>query len=83
MPIFFLHVTEGEEFTPDLEGVDRADACAAQKAAIDGVSELIAEAVKMGERNYKGRIDAQDEQGTVLFTLTFASLIHIELISPD
>lgn len=58
----FLHVTEGEELTPDLEGVDRADACAAQKAAIDGVSELIAEAVKMGERNYKGRIDAEDEQ---------------------
>ena len=48
MPVYFFHITEGDEFIPDLEGIELPHMAAIQKAAIAGASGLIAEAVKGG-----------------------------------
>jgi len=77
-----MHMTEGDEFIPDLEGIELPNIAAIQKAAIAGASGLIAEAVKQGRRDYSGRFDVEDEHGQKLLTLTFACPIHIELASP-
>lgn len=79
MAIYFFHVTEGDEFIPDPEGIEQIDLAAVQKAAIEGVGALIAEAVTKGERNYRGRFDVEDEHGVKVLTLTFACPIQIEI----
>ena len=82
MPLFFLHIIEGDEFIPDPEGIDRPDLAAVQKAALDGASALIADAVRKGERDYRGRLDVEDEHGNKVLTLTFACPVQIEAIPP-
>ena len=82
MALYFLHITEGEEFIPDLEGIERHDFAAIRKAAIDGVNDLIADAVKNGDRDYRGRLDVEDEHGFKVLTLTFACPVQIEVTGP-
>ena len=79
MPLYFLHITEGDEFIPDPEGIERHDLAAVQKAALDGVSDLIADAVKKGDRDYRGRLDVEDENGEKVLTLTYACPVQIEV----
>ena len=79
LAIYFFHITEGDEFIPDPEGIEQTDLAAVQKAAIDGASALIAEAVTKGERNYRGRFNVEDEHGEKVLTLTFACPIQIEM----
>ena len=81
MPLYFFHVTDGDEFCPDPEGVERADHAAAEKEALDAVSGLIADAVKRGERNYQGQLDVRDEHGERVLALTFSCPIYIEVIT--
>jgi hypothetical protein len=82
LAIYYFHITEGDEFIPDPEGIEQADLAAVHKAAIEAASALIAEAVKKGDRNYQGRFDVRNEHGEQVLTLTFACPIHIEVVSP-
>lgn len=82
MPIYYFHITEGDEFIPDPEGIEKADLVAVQKAAVEGARGLIAEAVKKGIRDYQGRFDVKDEHGEQVLTLTFSCPIHIEVMPP-
>lgn len=82
--IYFFHVTERDEYVPDREGIEQPDLAAVEKAAIEGASALIAEAVKKGIRDYQGRIEVDDERGEQVFALTFACPIQIEVVpAPD
>lgn len=83
VPLYFLHFTEGDEFFPDPEGIERRDLEAIQRAAIQGVNDLIADAVKTGKRDYKGRLDVENEQGEGVLTVTFACPVHIEVTRPS
>lgn len=78
MSIYFFHITERDEFIPDPEGIEQPDLAAVEKAAVEGASALIAEAVKKGQRDYRGRFDVEDEHGEKVLTLTFACPIDIE-----
>lgn len=82
MPIYFFHITEGEEIIPDLEGIEQPDLAAVQVVAVTSASDLIADAVKRGERNYQGRFDVEDEQGRRVLTLKFACPIQFETTVP-
>lgn len=82
VPLYFLQVTEGSELIPDEGGIERNDLAEVQKAAIDGASALIADAVMRGERDYEGRIDVEDEQGGKLLSVTFACPIRIRIAPP-
>ena len=46
---------------------------------MEGASALIAEAVRKGKRDYRGRFDVEDEYGDEVLTLTFACPIQIEM----
>lgn len=78
--VYFFHITEGNEFTPDTEGIEQRDLAAVRKAVIEGASGLIAEAVMKGERDYRGRFDVEDERGEKVLTLTFACAIQIDIL---
>lgn len=79
VPIYFLHLTEGDEYTPDPEGIERRDIAAVQKAAIEAASDLIADAAKKGDYDYRGRLDVEDAHGSSVLTLTFACSVQIEV----
>jgi hypothetical protein len=79
MPMYFFHIREGEEVILDLEGAELPDIAAAQKAALEGASSLIAEAVKRGERNFQGRLDVEDGHGQRVLTVSFACPIQIDV----
>lgn len=79
MSIYFFHITEGTEFFSDEEGIEQPDLAAVRKAAIEGASALIAEAVRNGERDYRGQLDVKDEHGEKVLTLTFACPVQIEV----
>lgn len=82
MGIYFFNIVEGDEYIPDPEGIERSSLAAVQKMAVDGASGLIAEAVKKGERNYRGRLQVTDEHGATVLTLAFACPIMIEAMPP-
>ncbi len=79
MPIYFFHITEGDQVIADPEGIDRPDIAAVQKTAIESAHSLISEAVRSGDRSYQGRFDVVDEHGNPVLTLTFACPIQIEM----
>jgi hypothetical protein len=81
LPVYFFHLIEGDQVTPDSDGVEKSDLAAVQKEAIDAASELIAEAVRKGERDFHGRFEVEDERGARVLTLTFACPIGLELTS--
>lgn len=82
MPVYFVHLTEGDEFTPDREGIVRPDLAAVRQAAVEGASGLIAEAVRRGERDYRGRLDVEDEQRRKVLTVTFACPVQVDVTPP-
>lgn len=82
MAIYFFHITEGDEFIPDPEGIEQPDLAAVHRAAIDGANALIAEAVTKGERNYRGRFNVTDERGEQVLTLTFACPVEMKVTPP-
>lgn len=82
MTIYFFNIIEGNEYISDLEGIDCSDLAAVQKAAIAGASGLIAEAVKKGEQDYRGRFEVADERGATVLSLAFACPITIKIIPP-
>ena len=78
MALYFIHLTEGDEFIVDLEGIERADDAAIQQAAMEGVSGLVSDAVKNGVRDYQGRLNVEDEFGANVLTLTFACPVQVD-----
>jgi hypothetical protein len=82
LAIYYFHITEGDEFIPDPEGIEQADLAAVHKSSVEAASALIAEAVKKGNRDYRGQLDVQNEHGEQVLTLTFACPIHIVVTSP-
>lgn len=83
MPLYFFHCTERGRSIPDLEGVELQDLAAAERAAIEGASSIVAEAVKGGDRHYQGRFDVQDEMGDVVLTMTLSCPVNIEIVRPE
>jgi hypothetical protein len=80
MPIYFLHLTEEQQVIADTEGIQLPDVAAVEQAAIRSARDLIAEAVRMGDRNYKGRLDAKNEHGTQVLTLRFDCTVQIDVV---
>lgn len=79
MPLYFLHLTEGDEFTPDLEGVEQDDPALIRKTAMESVGDLIADAVKKGDLDYQGQLHVENEHGQRVLSSTFACLAQIEI----
>ena len=83
MPTYFVHITEGDELIPDPEGIKCANLSAIQEEAIRSARALINEAVEKGKRDYKGRLDVEDENGAKLLTVTFSCVVQLEIVPPS
>jgi hypothetical protein len=79
LAVYFFHVTQGDRFISDPEGIEQTDLAAVKKAAVEAANALIAEAIAKGERNYRGRFDVGDEHGEKVLSLKFACQTQVEI----
>jgi Domain of unknown function (DUF6894) len=72
MPRFYLNIRQGERLLGDPEGIERPDLDAAQADALDGIRDLLAEAVKQGKDDLlDDAIVITDEAGREVMTIPF------------
>lgn len=77
MPVFYLHVCNGNGFIEDEEGHDLADADAARARATAGARDIMSEEMRGGQLDLSSFIEVEDENHVHLFTLTFAEAVEI------
>ena len=75
MPLYFFHVSGCQLETDAGEGLYYPDDLAARTAALAGARGMIAEEVLHGRLDLDCRIDIADENGTILFSVPFASAL--------
>lgn len=71
MPRYFLQLRDGTGQLLDPDGLEYADMDALRKAVLIGARDLIAADAIRGEIDMRFRIDAEDREGIVVYTLSF------------
>jgi hypothetical protein len=78
MPLFYLHVCNGNGFIEDEEGQELADLAAAREAAIHGARDIMREDIRRGELDPASFIEVEDSEHQHLFTLQFSEAVRIK-----
>lgn len=78
MPLFYLHMCDGNGFTEDEEGLVLENADGARQKAISGARDIMASDVRRGELDLSSFIEVEDENHQWLFTVTFAEAIAVK-----
>jgi hypothetical protein len=78
MPLFYLHVCNGNGFIEDEEGTELPDAAAAREAAIHGARDIMREDIRRGELDPASFIEVEDSEHKHLFTLQFSEAVRIK-----
>jgi hypothetical protein len=72
MPRFYCHIRQGEQLIEDPDGIERPDLDAARADALEGIRDLLAEAMKQGADDLlDDAILITDEAGRELMTIPF------------
>jgi hypothetical protein len=74
---YYMQLRDGTEHLLDPEGIEYADIDALKKKVLVAVRELISEDVKGGVIDLRFRIDAEDRDGVIVYTLDFADAVNI------
>ena len=77
MARYFLQLRDGTEHMLDPEGIEYADMDVLKKKVLIAVRDLISEDVKGGVIDLRFRIDAEDRNGVIVYTLGFAEAVKI------
>lgn len=77
MARYFLHLRDGTDEVLDLEGTKYGSLGAVQAATLDGARDLMREDLRTGRLDLGFRIDAEDDMGIVVHSLSFAHAIEI------
>ena len=75
MPRFFFHVRHGEDFEPDVTGLDLPDAEFAQAAGLRALHDLRGELV--GDSFTDWTLEIADEEGAILLRLSVGELFPL------
>jgi hypothetical protein len=78
VPLFYLHVCNGNGFIEDEEGHELLDADAARAKATAGARDIMSEEMRGGQLNLASFIEVEDENHVHLFTVTFAEAVDIK-----
>ena len=71
MPLFYMHVCNGNGFSEDQEGKDLPNGEAAHAEAVKGARDIMAAELRDGVMNLASFIEVEDAQHQLLFTLSF------------
>jgi hypothetical protein len=74
---YYLQLRDGTEQLLDPEGIEYADIDVLKKKVLVAVRELISEDVKGGVIDLRFRIDAEDRDGVIVYTLDFSDAVNI------
>jgi hypothetical protein len=77
MPLYFFNIHNHTGVTIDQEGADLPDVEAARARALDGIRSILAEEVRGGMLDLRGRIDVIDEGRTVAATIRYAEAVAV------
>ena len=83
MPLYYLHVCNGNGFIEDEEGQDLPDIEAARVAAVRGARDIMSEEIRRGELNRASFIEVEDQDHQYLFTLQFSDAFRISDAQSD
>jgi hypothetical protein len=77
MPRFYLHVCDGAGFCEDELGVDLPNEEAPRAAAISGLRDLAASAMRSGTLNLASFVEVENEDRRLLFTVQFMEAVEV------
>ncbi len=77
MARYYLQLRDGSEQLLDPDGIEYADLDELRKKVLVAVRDLISQDVKGGVIDLRFRIDAEDRDGTIVYTLGFAEAVNI------
>lgn len=77
MARYFMHLRDGTDELLDPEGLEFANLDALRKAVLTSARDLMTGDVRGGVLDFRFRIDAEDESGTVVYTLPFKHALQI------
>lgn len=77
MAHYYMQLRDGTDQLLDPEGIEHADLDALRKSVLLAVRDLISEDVKGGVIDLRFRIDAEDQEGVIVYTLGFAEAVNI------
>ena len=77
MARYYLHLRDGNDETLDPEGREFVDMDELKETVVREARDVIGGDVKKGLVDLRYRIDAEDESGTILYSLPFAGAVSI------
>jgi hypothetical protein len=82
MPLFFLHLHNSLGFLEDEEGRDLADLAAARGEAVRSIRSLLAEEIRRGRIDLRGRVEIAGADGETLATVLYTEAVQLLLGEP-
>jgi hypothetical protein len=77
MPRFFLHLHNSHGFLEDEEGRDLASLADARDEAVRSIRSLLAEEIRRGRIDLRGRLDIAGEDGEILAGVAFGEAVEV------
>ena len=77
MARYFMHLRDGTEELLDSEGTEHASLDQMRKAVMFTVRDLIRGDVERGVIDFRFRVDAEDADGEVIYSLPFKHAVNI------
>jgi hypothetical protein len=78
MPCYHFNVQNGTGFVEDEEGRDLPDLDAVRSEALTGIRSILAEDVRRGFLDLRGRIEIVDEAGARVLIVPFADAVDVK-----
>ena len=77
MPRYYMQLRDGTEQMLDPEGLEYADLDALKKAGLVAARDLMSQDMKSGFIDFRFRIDAEDRDGVIVYSLGFEQAVNI------
>lgn len=79
MPKFYTHLINHIAHTRDEEGEDFPDVAAARSYALQAIRGFLAEEVRHGRLDLRGRVEIADDSHVVVLTIPFDEALALQL----
>ena len=77
MAQYYLQLRDGSDQLLDPDGLEYADLDELKRKVLIAAREMLSEGIKGGVIDLRFRIDAEDHDGTIVYTLGFAEAVSI------
>jgi hypothetical protein len=82
MPRYFLHLHNSMGFLEDEEGRDLLDLEAAREEAVRSIRSLLADEIRRGRIDLRGRLEVAGSDGEILDSIAFGQAVDVVTEEP-